>query len=933
MGRLTIPLLVLGICFSLTSFAQQITLKGNVRDTSEKKELVNAVISVLRKSDSVLVSFTRSRLKGDFEIGNLQKGDYILMISYPKFADYVEPISIKEDNIVDLGNLSLIRKSDLLKEVVISQKIGAIRIKGDTLEFKADSFATRQGATVEDLLKKLPGIQVNAKGEITAQGEKVQKVLVDGEEFFSDDPAVVTQNLRADALDKVQVFDKKSDQATFTGIDDGEKTKTINLKLKDDMKKGYFGKAQLGGGTPGNFENTAMINAFKGKRKISAFGTMANTGKAGLGWQDNDKYGGGSNVEYNEDEGYFYSFSSGDEFDTWGGQYNGEGLPKAWNGGLHFSNKWNNDKNNINGNYRYYKQEVSVEGSNRTQTILPDTQYFSNQTRNTYHQNINNKLDAFYDLQLDSLSSMKITVNGSATKGHSVAAYTSESLNEAQDPVNTSKRNLSSDGTKGAFNSSLLWRKKFQKKGRTISVNIDEKYDNSETNGFVKSYNDFYNSLGDKFRTDTIDQKKESKANTLSFNSRIAYTEPLSKKVFLEMNYAFRVTNSEALRNSFNKTTGTDPKYEVRDSLYSNDYSFLINTHTAGLTLKVNNDKLVYSFGSGVSLSDFRQKDLRTNSLYKYSYTNLFPRANIRYNIATQKRISFTYNGNTRQPTLDQIQPIRENTDPLNIQIGNPNLKQSFNHTFNLSYNDYKVLTSRNIYISTYANVTDNAISMASNVDSVGRRTNQFVNVKGNYNANLWGGYWFKLKKLNVNIGLNFGGQLNRYNSFVNGQKNINDNYSYNFGFNLNYDKENKFSFYFAPRATRNHSVSSLRKDVVTKYWTSESELGGNVILPWKMEFTSDVNINIREKTSIFDRNLNSVKWNAYLGKKFLKNKTAELKLCVLDVLNQNIGFSRDASSNFISENTYNTVRRVWLITFTYNFSKNPAMKAGAPQQ
>ena len=927
MRKLTTLLLILAICISLPSFAQQTTIKGNVGDTSEKKELVNAVISLLRKSDSVLVSFTRSKSKGEFTISNLQKGDYIIMISYPKFAVYVESLPIKGDKEIDLGKINLIRKSDLLKEVVVNQKMGAIRIKGDTIEFRADSFATRQGATVEDLLKKLPGIQVNAKGEITAQGEKVQKVLVDGEEFFSDDPAVVTQNLRADALDKVQVFDKKSDQATFTGIDDGEKTKTINLKLKDDKKKGYFGKVKAGGGPDGKYENEGMINYFKGKKKISVFGTMANTGKAGLSWQDNDKYGGGSNFDYNEDEGYFYSFSDGDEFNTWGGQYNGEGLPRAWNGGAHFSNKWNSDKDNVNGNYRFYKQEVAVEGATRTQTILPDTQYFNNETRNTYNQNINHKIDAFYDLQLDSLSSMKLTINGSHTNGQSVSAYTSEALNEVQDPVNASKRNLSSNGTKGAFNSSILWRKKFQKKGRTISINFDEKYDRSQTNGFVKSYNDFYNSQGDKFRTDTIDQKKESNANTLSFNSKISYTEPVSKTLFLEINYGFRVTNSEALRNSFNKTSASDPKYELRDSLYSNDYSFLVNTHSAGLSFKVNNDKLVYSIGSNISLSNFRQKDLRTNNLYKYSYTNLFPKASIRYNLKAQSRINLTYNGNTRQPTLDQLQPIRENTDPLNIQIGNPNLKQSFNHTINLSFNDYKVLTSRNIYISTSMNIVDNAIGTSSNVDSVGRRTNQFVNVQGNYNANMWGGYWFKWKKLNVNIGLNFGGQLFRYNSFVNGLKNINDSYNYNFGVSINYDKENKYSFYFSPRATRNYSVSSLRKDIVTKYWTSESELGGNVVLPWKMEFTTDVNINIRQKTSVFDRNLNNVKWNAYLSRKFWKNKTGELKLCVLDLLDQNIGFSRNTSSNFISENTYNTVRRVWLLTFTYNFTKNPAVK------
>ena len=282
-----------------------------------------------------MVVFTRTKDHGEFELNNVQPGSYLLMVTYPKFADYLEEIKIN-GNEVDLGKINLIRKSELLKEVVVSQKLGAIRMKGDTLAFMADSFKVKDGATVEDLLKKLPGIQVNKNGEITAQGEKVQKVLVDGEEFFSDDPAVVTQNLRADAVKEVQVFDKKSDQAAFTGIDDGEKSKTINLKLKDDKKKGYFGKVKLGGGLPDKFENNGMLNAFKGKRKFTAFGTMSNTGSAGLNWEDQEKYGGGSNMQYNEDEGYFYSFGESDEFNTWGGRYNGEGLPTAWTGGLTF---------------------------------------------------------------------------------------------------------------------------------------------------------------------------------------------------------------------------------------------------------------------------------------------------------------------------------------------------------------------------------------------------------------------------------------------------------------------------------------------------------------------------------------------------------------------------------------------------------------------
>ena len=920
--------------FLQSAYSQSGKLKGIIGDTSERKPLSNAVVSLLRPADSVLVAFTRTKDKGEFLFNEVPSGSYLMMITYPKFADYVEHIKLS-DGELDLGKINLIRKSELLKEVVVSQKLGAIRMKGDTLAFMADSFKVKEGAMVEDLLKKLPGIQVNKNGEITAQGERVQKVLVDGEEFFSDDPAVVTKNLRADAVKEVQVFDKKSDQAAFTGIDDGEKNKTINLKLKDDKKKGYFGKVQLGG-SPNNFENNGMFNAFKGKRKFSAFGTMSNTGAAGLNWQDQDKYGGGNNFEFNEEEGYFYSFSESDEFNTWGGRYNGEGLPTAWTGGLHYSNKWNSDKNNLNLNYRYNKLNLDVDGFTRTQYITKDTQYFNNQRRNTYNQNIRNQFSGFYDVKLDSFSSIKFTFTGSRTSGKSIANYFSEALSEDSALVNNNTRNLNSVGEKQLFNSTVLYRRKFKKQGRTISVNLEERYNENETDGLLKSITNFFDN-GDTTRTEIIDQKKENKSKTFSFNSKLSYTEPLSKTTFLELNAGYRVTNSEALRNSFNKEPGNDPKYTLKDSVFSNDYQFRVNTSSGGLNLRVNKKKFSYSLGGNIAIADFRQTDLENDSLVTYRYVNLFPRATFRYIFGPQSRLNLDYNGNTRQPSVEQIQPILENTDPLNIQVGNPNLKQEFRHYLNFNYNNYKVLSSRSIYMSGSLGFIDNAIStntiVQNSPDSGGKRITQYVNVDGNYTMNVWMGYWKQLTKLKMNIGLNGGVQLSQFNNILDGEKNTNYNRSFNAYVNIGYYKEKKFDFSIRPGASYNYSRSSLSPDVVTRYWTSESVVDGSVFLPWKLELSSDVTIYLRQKTEVFPEDLNRVKWNAYLGKKFSKNNQYEIKLSVCDILNQNIGFQRNANSNFISENTYTTVQRYWLLSFIWNFTHTPAGVANGSQQ
>eukprot|EP01136_Pigoraptor_vietnamica_P045037 Opistho-1_new@22526 len=318
MRKLPILLVLFCLAATVSVFAQPVSLKGTITDTLNKQNLSNAVISVLRAKDSVLVKFTRTSATGNFELKNLPAGNFIVMVTYPSYADYVEKISLEAGKDRDLGSLPLITKANLLQEVIVRQRVGAIRVKGDTTEYKADSFHVSANADVQELLRKMPGIQVNSKGEITAQGDKVEKILVDGEEFFSDDPAVVTKNLRADAVDKIQAFDKKSDQATFTGIDDGQKIKTLNIQLKEDKKKGYFGKVEAGTDFDKYRYGKVLANAFKGKRKISGYITTDNTKFESLNWDENRNYAGDANTTTQiGDDGGISIWSSGDEF-SWG---------------------------------------------------------------------------------------------------------------------------------------------------------------------------------------------------------------------------------------------------------------------------------------------------------------------------------------------------------------------------------------------------------------------------------------------------------------------------------------------------------------------------------------------------------------------------------------------------------------------------------------
>ena len=332
-----IRLLFITLLLSSSILAQTSSIKGHISDTTMNENLENAAVSLLRSKDSVLYKFTRTDKNGNFFIQNMTAGKYLIYLTYPGYADFMDTVELWDGKTNDLGSLAMLTREHLLQEVVINQQ-GAIRIKGDTTEFKADSFNVRQGANVEELLKKLPSIQVDKDGNITAMGESVKKVMVDGEEFFGNDPTVATKNLQADAIDKVLVFDKKSDQAVFTGIDDGEKTKTINLVLKEDKKKGYFGKLELGAGLDDKWNNSAMFNNFKGKKKISFYGIMSSTGKTGLNWDERSQYGGDNSMVTGDFGGMMTISMNSDDFSS--PNFYGEGLPKSWAGGINFSNKF-----------------------------------------------------------------------------------------------------------------------------------------------------------------------------------------------------------------------------------------------------------------------------------------------------------------------------------------------------------------------------------------------------------------------------------------------------------------------------------------------------------------------------------------------------------------------------------------------------------------
>lgn len=919
--KLKLSALLFLVLFTLGAKAQNLfTVNGAVIDSDQSLKLKNSSVSVLRSKDSTLVKFTRVNESGFFSINNLPKGKFFLQVTYPGYADYVEDFNLDSTKSkIDFGSIKLTLKATLLSNVIIKGTAAAIKIKGDTTEFNAAAYTIQPNSKVEDLLKQLPGITVDKDGKITAQGQTVTKVLVDGEEFFGDDPTLVTKNLRGDMVDKVQLYDKKSDQAAFTGIDDGKKDKTLNIKLKEDKKNGYFGKLEAGGATDDYYQLQGMFNAFKGKRKLSLYGTMANTGKVGLGWGDSEKYGS-TNLEMS-DEGYFFSSGGGDALDSFSGQYSDEGLPVARNGGAHYDAKWNDDKESINSNYKIGSLNVDGVKGSVVQNNLPTGTFIATSNENFDNYMFRQKLDGTYQIKLDTTSTLKISVDATLKNSETKSDFNTNSVRGNNVLLNQSQRQLDNNTKDKLFNSAIFWTKKLNKPRRTLSVNLTTSVTQSEADGYLKSNNTYYDTEGLLDSTSIIDQRKTSLVKTTVFNSNIAYTEPLTKYFSLVLNYGFGINNSSANRGSFNP--GANGSYSALDTTFSNNYKLDQVANQGGAIINFKNNKTTVNFGTKVSNVTFDQTNLYNQVSLKRSFLNWRPQAAYNYKISSQSSVNFRYNGSTVQPTIDQIQPLRINNDPLNIVLGNPTLKPSFRNSASVNYYSYKVLSSRNIYGYLSYNNTANPIVGNTTTDSAGKSTFQSINLNKNSSSlNFYSSMSQKIKALDMNLGFNFNADRNTSYNYINGQLNKSNSANYGVSMNFYKSKEKKYDFYGNVGPTYTTNQSSIQKEINDNSWGVTGNGGFSVQLPAKFEIVASTEYQYRAKSQSFDTSFSRVNLAARINKKFLKSDALKLSIFGNDLLNQNVGFNRSAYGNTISQNTYTTIRRYFMASLIWDFSK-----------
>ena len=905
--------------FSLTSVAQNtFSIKGVTIDSVSKAKFSGSV-SVLDAKDSVLKKFTYADDNGAFAVSGLPAGKYLLFITYPGYDDKMRPVTLSSPS-TDLGNIALSPTREL-KEVTIKAAVQEIKIKGDTLEFNAKAYVIQPNSKVEDLLKQIPGIQIDKNGKITMQGQPVPKVLVDGEEFFGDDPTLVTQNLRGDMVSSIQVYDRKSDQATFTGVDDGQRIKTINVKLKEDKKKGLFGKVSAGAGTDKYYEGQALINKFTARTKSAAYATTANTGKTGLGASDNSKIGSSNNYAQIGDNGGIITQGGGDDgLDASSGTYDGYGLPTARAAGAHFDSKIKNDAT-INANYKVGTLDIASTYTGSTQIIIPGNKQDQSVVRDAFNTTFRQKGDVTYYTKLDTSSTLKLGVDAITkhltTKNDELTIINDENGNFLTRQI----KQTSSDVNQKGLNLNALYTHKFKKPNRTFSWALSETFAENISTGYL--FSDIKTGSAASVITD---QYKPITAKNTSFSSNITYTEPLSKYLAFQFNYGLGIGNTVSDRPTFDKTPLTG-LYNDLNTTFSADLKIDQITNQFGGVFNYRKDKTIIAFGTRASFVELNQTERYKNRVFNRSFVNWSPQARYQYQMSQSKVFVVQYSGGMSQPSADQLQPIPVNNNPLFQTIGNKDLSASFSHNFNAVYQTQKIITRQSFYVSVNGGFVQNQIIPKIDYDTnTGSTVTQSVNLSGKtpYNVSLTSQASRRITgtEIDVNLGVNASRSENYsyvVTSLINGL-NTAERTSYAMRAGIQTVKFQKYELTLAVNPSYNFVRNSLlpqnNNAAAVNFGTR-----GVLYLPGKIILTADYDFNYQAPTQNIDA-LRRENLNASLSKTFLKEEKLKLSLTGINLLNTNPTLNRNVGTTSITQSSYTTIMRYFMVSLTWDFTK-----------
>ncbi|MBL7811828.1 MAG: outer membrane beta-barrel protein [Bacteroidetes bacterium] len=892
--------------------------RGKLSDSANGTNLKQALVMLIRDSDSVLAGYVRCRDAGHFEINNLKPDTYRLWLTYPGYADYTDKLYLPA-GVTEMPPVNMIRLDQVMQTALVRARKGAMLLNGDTLIYVADSFRTREGANIEDLLKKLPGVQVNRKGEIVAQGKKVERVLIDGEEFFGDDPTIATRNLDAKTVDKVQVYDSKTEEARKTGVDDGAVVKTMDIKLKEEAKKGYFGKLNAAHDVKNLYEGRAMLNAFKSKRKFSLYGIGANTSSVNMNWEERQQYGTGNNSSY--EDGMWYSSYTNDETN-----WDYRGLPTSRNGGMTYNNTWGKHKLYVTAGYQHL--EVENRTQMNTSSVLNDS--VLRQTSDTRNNRLADagKYTLKYTWALDSLTTIEFGSNGNLTKGNTVESgdagtryFSGENLNKQIKTTETDTRNTTLGQT-------LNINRKMKKAGRLLNLSGSYTYTENKNYSALDIVNTFRTQqpVPDTMLTN---QEKDGASHSYAGQWALNYTEPLSKKWNWTSRAQQDINRYKSNLYSYNRPGG-QRSYPFIDSL-SNQLENSQNTIQWKNSISRRHKKLFFSAGLTARRILMEQTEFIRNRSINRTWNNLLPEAAISWGFAKTGNLRLNYNWVARAPSAQQLQPLVNNSNPLYLVVGNDRLVQSRSHTMNVSANYNQIIKQRYVFANLYSSYSERDFVNSSYTDSVGRTVSTTVMAGGNYSL---GGYISLsqyIPKTPVGLDLTYQPNLNRMISYVNGRQNISFSQRHSLQLGASLDLDELLSFEVSFEHQRNISTSSVNRSFNNNNWTQTLTAGFDLSIPGIVELGSELEYNMRQKTAVYNQNSNNAIWNASITRRFRKDKSFIVSLTAHDLLNQNFGYNRYVTNNQLTEQQYVTFRRYILLQLTWKF-KNKGVKGGGDE-
>lgn len=912
--------LVAFLCLADFATAQRYTLKGQVQD-EKQAGLPGATVLILQAKDSSLVSFAATNPQGEFEIKNVNKGDLLLKATFLGYSPYFNQLQFPEEgNILDLGKLTMRPLSNELKEVMVQGEKSPVVFKKDTIEYNAGSFKTQPNAVAEDLLKKLPGVDVETDGSISVKGEKVQRVTVDGKEFFGRDPKLATRNLPADAIDKVQVFDKKSDQAMFTGIDDGQREKTINLQLKEEKRNSAFGNAMAGIGTDDRYQAKASLNRFSNGKQLSFLGMANNVNSQGFGFDEYMTFsggmqqmagGGGARITISSDN------SSGVPL-NFGGRTNG--LMDSYAAGLNFNNQLSK-KAEANGSYFFNKLNHTIARDLERLEFLRNADVRTDQRSRQLNGNSNHRANFTVDYKIDSANSVKVTGAIGYNETSSDQRSQVETYNGENQLQNQSANTAFSDGSALNANGSILFRHRFPKAGRTISSNTEFRTGINNNEGALQAVNTFADGL-----VNVLDQENKQETENHSLSTNLAYTEPLGNRRYLEANYNYRQNTNKVDRQVYDlEEDGSRLYNEMLSNSYTSNYQY----HRAGMNFRMNRREYSLTVGSSLQHTDLTGEILGFEDDIRQSYQNVLPTLRFNYEFTGNRRIDFNYETMVQEPTIRQLQPVVDNSNPLNIYEGNPELRPAYMHQWRLNFSTFDPGTLINFFTFVNASYTNNAITNAQSYTDRLIRITQPVNVSHNTMVSGFASLGFPVKKLNSRF--NLGANVRQQESINLVNEVANDIRIQNLNGNLRYEYRLKELFDLNLRA--NYTVQRTRYEFGDdqQFFNQTYSAETNLYLPKLFNFNTNFDYMLFDNPG-FDFSQRIPMLNMSVSKQFLKNNSGELKLSALNVLDENLGVNQTANINYVERETLNSLGRYFMLSFTYSINKhlNPMANRGA---